>query len=153
MSVLKQILLVVSLFIFVGGAFPQNFKKIKKAGIEYQNGVPKSEEIMADDNEFNRVRICFGSSNDGHYNVIAFYHRGYYYNEIWGAINGSYSVAVYSTKIESSHPIDATHFNYATFPNKELISFCKKYGIKKLYFYKSPSRDGERLNTFKLNEL
>ena len=68
MSVLKQILLIVSLFIFVGGAYSQNFKKIKKAGIEYQNGVPKSEEIMADDNEFNRVRICFGCSNDGHYN-------------------------------------------------------------------------------------
>lgn len=53
-----------------------------------------------------------------------------------GGINGSYSVSVYSSKIESNYPIETTHFNYASFPNADLITLCKNYGIKELHFYK-----------------
>lgn len=131
----KLILVFVSLSLFVAGAFPQNYRKIERAGVKYVLKEKKSEKEMADDNEHNRKSICYGMNDDGHYVLIAYYHRGYFYNEVWGTIDGSYSVAVYSTKIESSHPIECTHFNYATFPSADLITLCQKYGIKELHFY------------------
>ncbi|MBR5209921.1 MAG: hypothetical protein IKV67_08705 [Paludibacteraceae bacterium] len=129
-------LLFVSIFAFVGSIQSQNVKKIKKAGIVCHEDLKyKSESEMAEDNEFNRVKVCQGNSPDYHYVLKVYHHRGYYFNEIWGRVYGVYSVNVYSRKIESNHPIESTHFNYASFPTRELIDFCHKYSINELYFY------------------
>lgn len=130
-------LLFVSLFFVVGSAQSQSYKRIKRAGIVcHEKVLSKTESEMAEDNEYNRVKVCQGSSADNHYVLKVYHHRGYFYNELWGTIYGAYSVNVYSSKIESLHPIECTHFNFATFPNYELIDLCNKYGIKELYFYK-----------------
>ncbi len=134
---LKLFFPLVLLFLVVESAQPQNYKKIERAGIVCHGKVQsKTESEMAEDNEYNRVKVCQGNSPDNHYVLKVYHHRGYFYNEIWGTTYGAYSVNVYSSKIESLHPIESTHFNYATFPNRELIDFCHKYAIKELYFYK-----------------
>lgn len=135
-NVFRTVFLFFSLFMIVGFAQSQNFRKINKAGIICHEGyLQKSESEMAEDNEFNRVKVCQGSSADKHYVLKVYHHRGYFYNEIWGTTSGAYSVNVYSSQIESTHPIESTHFNYATFPNRELIDFCHKYSIKEIDFY------------------
>lgn len=123
------------LFMIVVSVQSQNFRKIKKAGIVCLGYHDKSEVEMAEDNEFNRVKVCQGSSADNHYTLKVYHHRGYFHNEIWGTIYGAYSVNVYSSQIESTHPIESNHFNFASFPNKELIDFCCKYMIRDLKFY------------------
>ena len=95
-----------------------------------------TKNTMASDNEHNRETICYGYSNDRHYQIVVYYHYGYFYNEIWGQINGCYSINIYSTKIKTLYPIEKTDFKYASFNNNDVIYYCQKYGIKQLMFYK-----------------
>lgn len=83
-TVSKVALLSAFLFVFVAGSFSQNYRKIERAGIKCVQKEKKSETKMADDNEHNRKSICYGVNDDGHYVLIAYYHRGTFYNDLWG---------------------------------------------------------------------
>lgn len=130
----KNIFCLILLLFCINVAYPQNYKKFKRAGISYE-WVEKDEYTMASDNEFNRKTICYGYSDDRHYKIVVYYHYGHFYNELWGVIDGCYSINIYSTKIDSRYPIEKTDFKYASFQTNDVIDYCEKYGIKSLSFY------------------
>ena len=132
---LFYLLFLICLLQFGISANAQNIRKFERLGIDCSS-MSRNEETMASDNEFNRVTICYGYNDDGHYKLYVYYHRGYFYNIMWGTINGCYSVNVCSTLIDSQYPIDRTNdYNYASFPTNRVIEYCKQYGIKHLIFY------------------